>query len=187
MYAAVKKRLEEFLLYISPVGEDLSVKMLGKYAPHPFIPVVDVSRCHTEGYDFSGVVADEVQLEAVAPSHRTFPTFCKTGKNLVEMPPEVMTHGNHRTVHESDAGTSSERIQAHEQHKFIEYAWHELYKAIVGNGMREITSQLTPDAVEVIFLEGAVSAEMVAYEYGHYLACRHAPLTVPVPYTVITR
>jgi hypothetical protein len=51
-----------------------------------------------------------------------------------------MANGNHRTVHESDAGTSSERIQAHEQHKFIEYAWHKLNKAIVENGIREITS-----------------------------------------------
>ena len=187
MYAALKERLEEFLLYISPVGEDLSIKMFGKHAPNSVITIVNVSRCQTESYDLSGVVADEVQLEAVAPSHRAFSTFCKTGKHLVEMPPEVMAHGNHRTVHESDAGTPSERIQAHEQHKFIEYAWHELHKAIVGNGMREITSQLAMDTVEIIFLEGAVSTEMIAYKYGHYLAFRHAPLTVSVPYTVITR
>ena len=84
MYAAVKERPEEFLLYISPVGEDLSIKMFGKHTPYPFITIVNVSRCQTESYDLYGVVADEVQLETVAPSHRAFPIFCKTGKHLVE-------------------------------------------------------------------------------------------------------
>ena len=140
MYAALKERLEEFLLYISPVGEDLSIKMFGKHTPYPVITIVDVSRCQTESYDFSGVVADEVQLEAVAPFYRAFSIFCKTGKHLVEMPPEVMEHGNHCTVYESNAGTPSERIYAHEQHQFIEYAWHKLNKAIIRNCLRKITS-----------------------------------------------
>lgn len=187
MYAAIKERLEEFLLYISPVGEDLPVKMFGKHTPYPVITIVNVSRCQTESYDLSGVVANEVQLEAVTPSHRAFSIFCKTGKHLVEMSPEVMANGNHCTIYESNAGTPSERIYAHEQHQFIEYARHKLNKAIVGNGMWEITSKLTPYAVEVVFLEIAVSTEMVAYKYGHYLAFRHAALTVPAPHTVITR
>ena len=140
MYAAVKERLEEFLLYISPVGEDLSIKMFGKHTPYPFITIVNVSRCQTESYDLSGVVADEVQLETVAPSHRAFPIFCKTGKHLVEMSSDVMAHRNHCTIYESNAGTPSERIYAHEQHKFIEHAWHKLNKAIIRNCLRKITS-----------------------------------------------
>lgn len=126
-----KRRLEEFLLYISPVGEDLSIKMFGKHAPYSVITFVNVSRSQTESYDLSGVVADEVLLEAVAPSHRAFSIFCKTGKHLVEMSPEVMAHGNHCTVYKSNVGTPSERIYAHEQLQFIEYAWHKLNKAII--------------------------------------------------------
>lgn len=187
MYAAVKERLEEFLLYISPVGEDLPVKMLGKHAPYYVITIINVSRCQTESYNLSGVITDEVKLEAVAPSHRAFSTFCKTGKHLVDMPPEVMAYRNHCTVYESNAGTPSERIYTHEQHQFIEYAWHKLNKAIVGNRMRKITFQLPPDTVEIVFLEIAVSTEMVAYKYCHYLAFRHASLTVSAPHTVITR
>ena len=187
MYAAVKERLEEFLLYISPVGEDLPVKMSGKHAPYYVITIVNVSRCQTESYNFSRVITDEVKLEAVAPSHRAFSTFCRTGKHLVDMPPEVMAYRNHCTVYESNAGIPSERIYAYEQHQFIEYAWHKLNKAIVGNRMRKITFQLPPDTVEIVFLEIAVSTEMVAYKYCHYLAFRHASLTVSTPHTVITR
>lgn len=47
-----------------------------------------------------------------------------------------MAYWNHCTVYESNTGTSSERIYAHEKHQFIEYAWHKLNKAIVGNRMR---------------------------------------------------
>lgn len=84
MYAAVKERLEEFLLYISPVGEDLSIKMFGKHAPYSVITFVNVSRCQTESYDLSGVVADEVQLEAVAPSHRAFSIFARPANTLLK-------------------------------------------------------------------------------------------------------
>lgn len=84
MYAAVKERLEEFLLYISPVGEDLSIKMFGKHTPYPFITIVNVSRCQTESYDLSGVVADEVQLETVAPSIVPFPFFARPANTLLK-------------------------------------------------------------------------------------------------------
>ena len=70
MYAAVKEQLEEFLLYISPVDEDLSIKMFDKHTPYPVITIVNVSRCQTESYAFSGVFACEVQSEAVTPFHR---------------------------------------------------------------------------------------------------------------------
>lgn len=83
MYAALKERLEEFLLYTPPVGEDLPVKMFGKHAPFPVITIVNVNRCQTESYDLSEVITDEVQLEVVAASHRAFSTFCRTGKRLV--------------------------------------------------------------------------------------------------------
>ncbi len=140
MYAPVKERLEEFILYISPVGENLSVKMLGKHAPYPVITIVNVSPCQTESYDLSRVVADKVQLEAVAPSNHAFSIFYKTGKHLVKMSPEVMAHWNHCTVYESNAGTPSKRIYAHELHQFIEYAWHKLNKAITRNCLQKTTS-----------------------------------------------
>ena len=140
MYASVKELLKEFLLYISPVGEDISVKMFGKHAPYPIITIVNVSCCQTESYDLSGVIVDELQLEAVAPSHRAFSIFCKIGKHLVKMSSDVMAHGKHCIVYESNAGTPSERIYAHEQHQFIEHAWHKLNKAIIRNGMRKIAS-----------------------------------------------
>lgn len=38
--------------------------------------------------------------------------------------------------------------------------------------MRKITFQLPTDTVEIVFFEIAVSTEMVAYKYCHYLAFR---------------
>lgn len=84
---------------------------------------------------------------------------------------------------ENESASPSNRIQTYEQHKRIEYTGHKPYKTAVGNGMREIIYELPPDAVEIIFLEDAVNAEMIAYKYCRYLALRHTVLTVPVHHT----
>lgn len=84
---------------------------------------------------------------------------------------------------ENESASHSNRIQTYEQHKRIEYTGHKPYKTAVGNGMREIIYELPPDAVEIIFLEDAVNAEMIAYKYCRYLALRHTVLTVPVHHT----
>ena len=47
VYALVEERLEEFLLYVTPVSKDLTEEVLRENAPHPLIPVVNVSRCET--------------------------------------------------------------------------------------------------------------------------------------------
>ena len=102
------------LLDIPPVGEHLPVEMLGEDAPHPFVPVVQICSGKAECYDFPGVVTQQVQLETVAPSYRAFPVFGHACEHLVHIPPDVVSHGNHGTVHERDAGTFPEGVQPHE-------------------------------------------------------------------------
>ncbi len=57
VYAPVKEVLEKFLLDVSPVGKYLSIEFLCEDCPYPFIPVINVCSCKTEGYDFSTVIA----------------------------------------------------------------------------------------------------------------------------------
>ena len=45
---------------------------------------------------------------------------------------------------------------------------------------------LPPDAAQVVVLEGAVRAEMVAHEDGHYLAFGQPARAVPAPYSVLS-
>ncbi len=110
VYALVEERLEEFSLDIPPVGEYFPVEVLGENAPHPLVPVVHVRPCEAERYDLPGVVAQQVQLEAVAPSHRAFPILGEPGEHLVEVPPNVVAHGDHGAVDKRDAVTFPEGV-----------------------------------------------------------------------------
>ena len=107
VYAPVEERFEEFFLDISPVGKDLPVKFLGEYLPYPFVPVVHVCPCQAEGYDVSGIVAQQM------------------------LPPDIVAHGNHGAVHKRDAGTFAEGVQLHEKHHQKEHPRHQFDKAVV--------------------------------------------------------
>ena len=186
VYALVEERLEEFFLDIPPVGKHFPVEVLGEHAPHPFVPVVHVRPCEAECYDLARIVAQQVQLETVAPSHRAFPILGEPGEHLVEIPADVVAHGDHGTVDEGDAGTFPEGVQPHEKHHQQENPRCQLDEAVVRDGIRETVPHAPPDAAQVVVLEGAVRAEMVAHEYGHYLAFGQPAGAVPVPYAVLT-
>ena len=123
-----------------------------------------------------------MQLEAVAPSHRALAVLGKAGEHLVGVPPEVVAHGNHRAVNERYPGAFAEGVQPHEQQHLDEHLWHEFYESVVRDRVRELAPHLPKDTVQVILLEVAVSAEMVADENGHYLAPGESPFTVPMPF-----
>ena len=131
VYSLVEECLEEFLLDITPVGEHLPVEELGEDAPHPSVPVVHVRPCQAEGYDLAGIIAQQVQLEAVAPSHRAFPVSGQSREHLVHVPPDVVAHGNHGAVHERDAGAFAEGVQLHEQHHQKEHPRRQFHEAVV--------------------------------------------------------
>ena len=182
VYATVKEALEELFLDIPPVSEHLSVKFFLNHLPHTDVPVVHVSSCKTERYDVSAVVAHQVQLEAVTPSHRTLAVLGQTGEHLVEVPPDVVAHGYHGTVHERYPGTFAEGVQPHEQQHLDEHPRHEFHKPVIRDRVRKLTPHLPEDTLQVILLKVAVSAEMVAHKNGHYLAPGKPSLTVPAPF-----
>lgn len=97
-------------------------------------------------------------------------------EHLVEVAPEVVAHGNHRAVDKRDARAFAKGVQLHEHHHLEEYPWHQLHEAVVGNGIRELLPELPTDADKVVLLEGAVRAEVIAYQDGHNLALGQLPM-----------
>ena len=84
MYALVEQCFKEFLFDISSVSEHFSIQDFCKNAPHPFISVINICPCKTEGYNLSRVITEQVQFEAVTPTHSTFPILRETCKYFVE-------------------------------------------------------------------------------------------------------
>lgn len=142
VYALAEEALEEFLLDVSPVGEHFPIEFLDEYTPHLRVSVVHVRPCETERYALPQVVAHNVQLEAVAPSHRTLAVGGETDENLVETPPHVVAHGYHRAVHEGDIRAFPEGHEPHEEHHGQEHAGHQLHEAVVRHGGGELAPRL---------------------------------------------
>lgn len=78
--------LEKFLFDVSSVSKYLSVENLCKYRPHSTIPVIYVCSCKSECYHFTGIIAEQMQLESMTPAHGTLSVLGKTSKNLIEIP-----------------------------------------------------------------------------------------------------
>lgn len=136
--ALIEQALEEFLLDVSPVCEDLPIQDLCKHHPYPAIPVIHVCSCKTERYHFSGIIAEQVQLESMAPAHGTLTVLGKAGKDLVVISSYIVAYGYHGAVNVGDSRTLAKSIELHEQHHLKEHSWHELNEAVIGNRVGKI-------------------------------------------------
>ena len=118
-----------------PVGKELSVKRLGQDCPDLRVSVVHVGSRETERDDLSPVVADQMQLEAVTPSHRPFPVRSQAFEHLVGITSEIVADWNHRGIHEADARAAPEGREVQEEHHLEEHAALQFHEAVVGYGM----------------------------------------------------
>ena len=179
VYSPVEEALEEPGADVPPVGEHLSVQVPGEDGPHPLVPVVHACPCEAERYDLPAVVAEDVQLEAVAPAHRALSVVGQPVEHLVEVPADVMADGNHGGIHEADARAVAEAPQVQEHHQGEEHPRHEFDKAVVRYGIGEIGLHVDLDEMHVVMLEVAECAKMVAHHDGHDLALGEPALAVP--------
>jgi len=65
-----------------------------------------------------------------------------------------------------------------EGHQVEEHAGHEFHETRVGHGLREVACQMLLDEEEVIVLEVAERAKMIAQQDGHDFALGHLSFTV---------
>lgn len=144
MDALVEKLFKEGLLYISSAGEDLPVEFPGEDGPHTPVPVIHVCPGKTKSDYVSAVIAQQMQLESVTPSHGALPVLGHILEHLVRVAAQIVADGYHRGVHETDAAAFSEGPQLQEEHQGEERAGHQLDKAVVGDGIGEIAGQMPP-------------------------------------------
>ena len=179
-----EQTLEEFLFDVSPVSKYLSIENLCKYRPHSSIPVIYVCPCKTERYHFTGIIAEQMQLESMTPAHGTLAVLGKTGKNLIEIPSYIVTYRIHRAVNERYACTPAEGMELHEQHHLEEHTGHEFHKTVIGDGSREFIPEPPTDTVLIILLEITICTEVIAHKDCHDFTLRKPSLTIPATFTI---
>ena len=119
-----------------------------------------------------------MQLETRVPAHRSLSVLGKFIKHLVEFPSHVVAYWNHCSVDETNAHALSKTLDAYEGHQLEEHARHEFHETRVGHGLREVACHMLLDEEEIIVLEVAERAKMVAQQDGHNFALGHLPFAV---------
>jgi len=176
VYAVVEEVVEEPLRDISAVGEQPAVQVLRQHTPHLGVAVVGIGGGEAEGDDFRLVVADEVQLEAVAPAHRPLPVAGKPFEHLVHVSPDVVADGYHGGVHVAHAIASAESTHPQKEHHDEEHTDPQLHEAVIRDCRREEVLATADDVVNVEMLEALVASEVEHQLHGHYLAVGHGRL-----------
>lgn len=153
VYSPAEQILKQFLLDISPVGEDLSIEFPCEHAPYALVPVINVCFCKTECYDISTVIAQKVQLETVAPSHCPLAVLGNPVEYLVGIASQIVAHRYHGGVYKAYSAAFPKSLELHEKHHVQEHARHEFNETIVRHGIRKVTGEVLPDIEKIIVFE----------------------------------
>ena len=119
---------EEFLGDIALVGQHLAFQFTGHIVENG--AVVRVAGSDLDSHDFTLVVDDHVQLEAVEPARRGFAAFGQVGEDTVAGNAQIVANGNLGAVGDIDAGLVAGKAM-HEYAKRDEKPGHERHETPV--------------------------------------------------------
>ena len=166
--AVHEKSGEEVPADVSLVSDQLSEDPFDEGFVPERIPVVNIARCEHEVQEFPLFAADQMQFEAVEPSHRTLPPLGESLEYLVEMDALVPAHAQGGAVHETDARAGSHAASIHEQDEG-DHLTLQLDEAVVGNEPREQIRHIPAYLIQVEVFKAFISAQMEQYHDGYHL------------------
>ena len=135
--AVVEEFVEKPLRDVAAVREEPAVKLLRQHLPHPRVAVVGIGGREDEGDNLRPVVAHEVNLKAVAPTHRPLPVGSQAGEHFVGIAPHVVAHGYHGRIHIAHAVAAPEGDHLQEEHHNEEHPSLKLHEPDIGHRCRE--------------------------------------------------
>ena len=173
MYAVLEEIVKEPLRDVSAVSEQLAVQVFCQHLPYLGVAAVGIGSGEAEGDDFRLIVAYEVQLEPVAPTHRPLSVVGKPIEHLVHVPSDVVADGYHGGFHVTHAVAPAERAHLQEEHHDEEHAALQLHETVVRHCRGEEVLAATKDVVNIEMLETLVASEVEHQLHRHYLAVGH--------------
>ena len=116
MYPFIPKNIEQFLWDVPLVGEQVSEQFAAQHVKHSSIPVIHIAFRQAEVQQFATVIADQMEFEAIKPTHCTFAQLCHSLEYSIGTNALIMADGNPGGIHEADSGAGTETDQADEHH-----------------------------------------------------------------------
>ena len=109
LYAIYEKVFEQSLAYISFVSKEFTFYVFQQHSILQGLSVIDVSCCKHEIQYFSFIIDNQMQLKPEEPSHRTFPSACKSLKGFMHMDALVTAYSQWGTVDKTYSCTLSKQ------------------------------------------------------------------------------
>ena len=157
LYSVHKELSEKILADISFVTDELAVEEIRERFDLQWFPVVHVPRCNHEVEQFSFLVADEMELEAIEPAHGALPSLSDTLEYLVDVYALVLAHTQRRAIHEADTSAFPQEHLLDEDNQRNSDGALQLHEAIVGDHVREKMAKVLADVFHIEMLQAAVA------------------------------
>ena len=184
--AVHEKSGEEVLADVSLVPDQLSEDPLDEGFVPEGIPVVNIARREHEAQELSLFAADQMQLEAVEPSHRTLSPLGEPLEDLVEADTLVPAHPQGGAVHETDARAGSHAASVHEQDEGDHHLPLQLDEAVVGDGVGKQVPHMPAHLIQIKVFQAFVPTQMEQYHDGYHLSVGQPAVPVIPPLRLVT-
>lgn len=133
-----QKKVKQLLRDISFVCKQLAIQTFSKDFEYFRILIADICASKYECYNLTSVIARQMQLEAMAPSHGPLAVCCYSLEHLVGVTPQIVAYRNHCGIHKCNACASAEGTEVEEEHEREEHATFKFNKAVVRYNIGEI-------------------------------------------------
>ena len=167
--AVHEKSGEEVPANVSLVSDQLSEDPFDEGFVPERIPVVNIARCEHEVQEFPLFAADQMQFEAVEPSHRALAPLGKSLENPVEMDALVLADAQSRTIDKTDPRAAAQAALLDEQDERYSDLSLQFNEAIIGDGVRKQVGHILVNFIQVKVFQTFIAHQMKQYHDGYHL------------------
>lgn len=177
---------EEVLADISLVSDQFAENLFDEGFVTQGLAVIGIARREHEIQEVALLVADEMQLEAVEPSHRALAALGKSFEHLVDMDSLIPADTQGCAVHEADARAAAHAAPLHEENKWDGNFLLQLYESVVGYGIGEQVFHILANLIYVEMFQAFVSAQVEQNHNGYDLGVGQGAVPVILPLRLVT-
>ena len=177
---------EEILADVPLVADKFSEDLLDEGFVPQRLAVIDIAGREHKVQEVSLLVADEMQFEAVEPSHRALATLGKPFEHLVDMDSLIPADAQRRAVHETDSGAAAHAAPLHEQDEGNCHFLLQLYEAVVGYGIGKQVLHVLANLINIEVFQAFVSAQMEQNHNGYDLGIGQDAVPMILPLRLVT-
>ena len=174
VYVIDEEHLKEVLADVPPVREELSEEPFREPPVFQGFPVIYIARGELPLDDFAPVVDDQVQLEAIEPSHRALALGRPPLHRLVLLLALDVAGDQRRGVYDGNTRALAQGACLQEQQQMEGNLRLALHETVVGDGVRELLAHVLAYVTQIKRLEVTEMTCVEQHEYGHDLAVGHA-------------